>query len=83
MRGLWVRATSGRASRRPISGGTAPGNLTITQNTCAAVAIAVRGKCSITIPFVPTATGSRTANLVLVDDASNNPQTVPLTGKGR
>jgi len=63
--------------------GAAPGDYSITQNTCAGGPIAVRGKCSITIRFAPTVTGLRTANLVLVDDAPNSPQSVPLTGNGR
>jgi hypothetical protein len=66
-----------------IGGGNAAANYTITQNTCAGVAIALGGKCSIAVTFRPTATGSRTANLVLVDDAPNSPQTVSLTGNGR
>jgi hypothetical protein len=63
--------------------GAATGDYSITQNTCAGGPIAVRGKCSITIRFAPTVTGSRTANLLLVDDAPTSPQTVLLTGDGR
>jgi len=66
-----------------FSGGNAPLDYSITQNTCTPLPIGVRGKCSITIQFAPKATGSRTANLVLADDAPNTPQTVPLTGNGR
>jgi hypothetical protein len=65
----------------PIS--AALGEYTFTQNTCAGVVIAVRGKCSITIRFAPTATGSRSADLLLVGDALNSPPSVLLTGNGR
>jgi hypothetical protein len=38
--------------------------------------------CTIGITFTPSATGTRTANLVISDSASNSPQTVSLTGVG-
>jgi centrosomal CEP192-like protein len=38
--------------------------------------------CTISITFTPSATGTRTANLVISDSASNSPQTVSLTGVG-
>lgn len=38
--------------------------------------------CTISMNFTPSATGTRTANLVISDSASNSPQTVSLTGVG-
>jgi hypothetical protein len=38
--------------------------------------------CTISIDFAPTATGTRTANLVISDSANNSPQTITLTGVG-
>jgi len=38
--------------------------------------------CTISVMFTPTATGPRTGTLTITDNASNSPQTVPLTGTG-
>lgn len=38
--------------------------------------------CTISVQFVPTALGARTAALTITDNAPNSPQTVPLTGVG-
>jgi hypothetical protein len=43
----------------------------------------VPGKnCKITITFTPTQDGMRTGSLTITDNASNSPQTVPLSGTG-
>lgn len=39
--------------------------------------------CAIRVKFHPTATGSRTGTVTITDNASNSPQSVPLTGTGR
>lgn len=39
--------------------------------------------CVIRVRFHPTATGSRTGTVTITDNASNSPQSVPLTGTGR
>jgi hypothetical protein len=36
--------------------------------------------CTIAVTFTPTATGSRTANISVADNAAGSPQTVTLTG---
>jgi hypothetical protein len=38
--------------------------------------------CKIKITFTPTQVGARTGNLTITDNASNSPQTVPLSGTG-
>jgi hypothetical protein len=38
--------------------------------------------CKIAVTFTPSATGQRTANMVITDDAPNSPQNVPLSGVG-
>jgi YD repeat-containing protein len=38
--------------------------------------------CTISVTFTPTTTGTRTGTLTITDNASNSPQTVPLTGSG-
>ena len=49
------------------------------KNTCTAP-VAPATTCLINVTFTPTAVGSRTATMVLADNASNAPQSVPLTG---
>jgi len=51
------------------------------KNTCGP-SLAPAASCTITIGFRPTATGARTGALTITDDASNSPQTFPLTGTG-
>jgi hypothetical protein len=49
---------------------------------CVGSAIAPGASCALTISFRPTATGTRTADIQLVDNAANSPQTINLTGTG-
>ena len=49
--------------------------------TCGAT-LAAGANCSISVTFRPTATGSRTANLSVSDNAPGTPHTIPLTGTG-
>jgi uncharacterized repeat protein (TIGR03803 family) len=44
--------------------------------------LAPTDSCRITVTFTPTATGTRRANVSVADNATNSPQTVPLTGVG-
>ena len=41
------------------------------------------GNCTITVTFTPTAGGTRTAAMTVIDGAANSPQTVTLTGVGQ
>lgn len=50
-------------------------------NTCGA-SLAAQNSCTISVTFKPTATGRRTGNLLLRNNASNSPQIVTLSGKG-
>jgi len=47
-----------------------PGNLPVGQN------------CVVTTKFAPLGTGSRTASIMIVDNAANSPQTIALAGTG-
>lgn len=38
--------------------------------------------CTVTVTFTPTASGSRTGSLTFTDNASDNPQSLPLSGTG-
>ncbi len=53
-----------------------------TESDNCASPIAVNAKCTIGITFRPSATGARTANISITDNATGSPQSVPLTGTG-
>jgi hypothetical protein len=44
--------------------------------------LAVGKSCVIKVTFTPTQVGVRSGNLTITDNASNSPQTVPLSGTG-
>ena len=44
--------------------------------------LAAGKNCTIKVTFTPTQLGARTGNLTITDNASNSPQTVPLSGTG-
>jgi hypothetical protein len=44
--------------------------------------VAAGASCSISVNFTPTTTGTRTGTVTIADNASNSPQTIPLTGSG-
>jgi hypothetical protein len=50
-------------------------------NTCGS-SVAAGASCTINVRFKPTAKGSRTASISIVDNASGSPQTISLTGTG-
>jgi 6-phosphogluconolactonase (cycloisomerase 2 family) len=60
--------------------GPNPGDFTQI-NTCGAT-LAVNSSCGFAVTFKPQAIGTRTANITVVDDAANSPQTIALTGTG-
>ncbi|MGH7812452.1 MAG: SBBP repeat-containing protein [Candidatus Binataceae bacterium] len=51
-------------------------------NNCPAALLA-GAKCTIAVTFMPTAAGLQTGTLTIEDNASENPQTVPLKGTGK
>jgi len=53
----------------------------LTANTCGS-SLAVGAKCTMTVTFTPAAVGSRTASILVTDNACMSPQSVPLSGKG-
>lgn len=70
---------------------TGGGSLTLTSivasgdfaqtNNCGA-SLAVNANCTINVTFKPTAAGSRTGAITLMDNAADSPQTVSLSGTG-
>jgi uncharacterized repeat protein (TIGR01451 family) len=66
-------------------GGANPGDFATTNDTCTGVSVPVGGSCKIGVSFTPNATGARSANLIVTDDANNvlgSTQTVTLSGTG-
>jgi hypothetical protein len=63
-----------------ITGVAATGDFAQT-NTCNG-SVAATANCTISISFSPTATGARSGLLMVTDNASGTPHTVPLTGTG-
>jgi hypothetical protein len=61
----------------------ATGDFTVAagSSTCGA-SVAVGAWCSLQVVFAPVAAGTRTGNLVIVDNATSSPQSVALTGMG-
>ena len=59
--------------------GTNAGDFSVTSTCGSSVA---PGSCTISVTFAPTAPGTRTASLNVVDNATTSPQTVSLTGTG-
>jgi hypothetical protein len=57
------------------------GDFPIFSNTCGA-GIAAGATCSVGVEFSPTATGTRTGELIFSDNAPNSPQVASLTGTG-
>lgn len=60
--------------------GTNAGNFT-KSNACPS-SLAAGAKCTISVTFTPSATGARSASLIVADNASPGTQTVPLSGTG-
>jgi uncharacterized repeat protein (TIGR01451 family) len=65
--------------------GANPADFTTTNDGCTGTSVAVGGTCTVGVAFLPTALGSRSATLVVTDDADNTPgstQTISLSGTG-
>lgn len=50
--------------------------------TCIATAVPARKSCTVSVTFHPATAGAKSAMLKVTDNATNNPQMVPLSGKG-
>jgi hypothetical protein len=75
-----IKLTNNTGARLTISKIAASANYSQT-NTCGTGGGA-GGTCSIAVTFTPTATGVLPGTITIADNASNSPQTVPLTGTG-
>jgi len=75
-----LKVTNASSVPAQITGMSVAGDFAQT-NTCAA-SLAAHATCTISVTFKPTATGKRTGNIPLHDNAANSPQMVDLSGKG-
>jgi hypothetical protein len=57
------------------------GDFAVSATTCGST-LAAKAKCTISVTYTPTETGTRTGELQVSDSASNSPQTANLTGTG-
>jgi hypothetical protein len=64
-------------------GGTNSGDFMQT-NTCPGsnATLGANANCTISVTFTPTATGGRTASIIIIDNAPGSPHGVTLTGTG-
>jgi hypothetical protein len=58
------------------------GDYGVTSTSCT-TSLAAKTKCTISMAFTPTATGTRKGTLTVSDSAPNNPQKSSLTGTGK
>jgi hypothetical protein len=58
------------------------GPYAVSATTCT-TSLAAKGKCTISVTFTPTETGTRTGQLIVNDSASNSPQASNLKGTGK
>jgi hypothetical protein len=70
-----------RIAGATISGGTNPGDFTITGNACAEESLDFGHSCAITVQFTPGAAGARSATLTL-EDNETTPASIALSGEG-
>lgn len=62
--------------------GTAALDFTVTQDGCSGVTLAPSASCGLAITFTPSADGTRTAAIGVIDNAPSSPQQISLTGNG-
>jgi kumamolisin len=58
------------------------GDFSVSSKTCT-TSLAAKAKCTISVVFKPTQTGTRTGELKVADSAAGSPQTSSLTGTGK
>jgi Abnormal spindle-like microcephaly-assoc'd, ASPM-SPD-2-Hydin/Putative Ig domain len=62
--------------------GEDPLDFTEVDDGCSGLTLAAGTACTVSITFKPTTTGTRSATLIVTDNAANSPQTAPITGTG-
>lgn len=74
-------STSLNINSASIAGSDAT-DFAVTSDTCTGAMLPPGDACSISVAFTPSATGTRTASLSVLSDASNSPNSVALSGTG-
>jgi hypothetical protein len=80
--GKVVTLTNTGTATLNISNIATSGDFQIKSKTCAST-LAASASCKVTVTFTPTAIGTRNGALTFTDNASNSPQSVPLSGVGK
>jgi centrosomal CEP192-like protein len=62
--------------------GANPLDFTAVGDGCSGLTLAAGASCTMSIDFKPTNTGTRSATLIVTDNAPNSPQTASITGTG-
>jgi Putative Ig domain/Abnormal spindle-like microcephaly-assoc'd, ASPM-SPD-2-Hydin len=62
--------------------GADPLDFTEVDDGCSGLTLPAGTSCSVSVTFSPTTTGTRSATLIVTDNAPNSPQTAPITGTG-
>ena len=62
--------------------GADPLDFTEVDDGCSGLTLAPGTSCSVSVNFSPTTTGTRSATLIVTDNAPDSPQTAPITGTG-
>ena len=62
--------------------GANPLDFTAVSDGCSGLTLAAGASCTMSITFKPTNTGTRSATLIVTDNAPNSPQTASITGTG-
>lgn len=75
-----ITLTNNSGAALTVSGISASAGFAAT-NTCTS-SLAPGGTCTISVSFSPTATGTLSGEVTVVDNASNSPQLVSLSGTG-
>jgi hypothetical protein len=65
-----------------VQGGVDPLDFGLSGDECVGTQIAPGASCTLTAVFTPTATGSRSATISVVDNAADSPQVLTFTGTG-
>src|SRR5213079_2073382 len=57
-------------------------DFTVVNDGCSGLTLAAGASCDVSITFSPALAGTRSAQLVVTDNAPNSPQRAPLSGTG-
>jgi hypothetical protein len=58
------------------------GDYAIQADSCLGASLAPQAACVVSITFMPKVASSRSANLIITDNAADSPQIIPLSGHG-